>query len=150
MAVARVADTAELADSADTRTAASACQGALAEHTACIDYDGTARLPEFGSGWLGQGSLADKVVMFVSPTGMSPCDVGLTYRLAAAMTLHRGLLWLSGDAGEIDLLARDPQLATLIAARPHPTLLGFLPSAQEKLTARLMKLGQMPRRVLAS
>ncbi len=60
--------------------------------------------------------------------------------------VHRGLVWLAGDPGRIDLIARDPQIAPLVVARPAPGVLGFLPGSSTRLQARLLKLGAAPRR----
>jgi len=62
--------------------------------------------------------------------------------------LHRGLVWLAGDPAELELLAADAQLAALVRARPHPGLLGFAEGAADRVTARLAKLGTVPRRVV--
>lgn len=63
--------------------------------------------------------------------------------------IHRGLRWINGPEAQLDLLVRDPVLGPLLVCRPHPTLLGFLPSAQEKVLARLARIGNVPRRVEA-
>lgn len=65
-------------------------------------------------------------------------------------TVHRGLVWITADPRALDLLLADPQLAKLVAARPAPGLAAVRPADQAKLTARLAKIGQVPRIAEAS
>jgi hypothetical protein len=64
----------------------------------------------------------------------------------APLRVHRGLVWLTGEPEQVEALARDPHIAPLVLARPTAGLLGFARSSVEKVTARLAKLGTVPRR----
>jgi hypothetical protein len=61
--------------------------------------------------------------------------------------VHRGLVWITADPSALDLLLADPQLARLVAARPAPGLAAVRPADQARFTARLAKIGQVPRLV---
>ena len=63
----------------------------------------------------------------------------------ATPTIHRGLVWLTADPRTLDLLLADPQLAKLVATRPAPGLAGIRRGDHARLTARLARLGQVPR-----
>lgn len=64
---------------------------------------------------------------------------------AAPPRVHRNLIWLRADPAALDLLAADPQVARLLLARPAPGIAAVRPADQERLGARLTKLGHVPR-----
>ena len=61
--------------------------------------------------------------------------------------VHRGLVWLTTDPKSLDLLLVDPQLGKLVAARPAPGLAAIRPADEARFTARLARIGQVPRLV---
>ncbi|MFN7144571.1 MAG: hypothetical protein ACK4YP_12405 [Myxococcota bacterium] len=61
--------------------------------------------------------------------------------------VHRGLVWITADPRELDLLLADPHLGKLVAARPAPGLAGVRAADEGRFSARLARIGQVPRRV---
>jgi hypothetical protein len=60
------------------------------------------------------------------------------------MALHVNLLWMQADDSTMELLLKDPTLSKLVVARPAPDMAAFRREDQEKLQARLQKLGHIP------
>lgn len=61
-------------------------------------------------------------------------------------TVHRNLLWLSGQPEKMELLLKDPSVAKLVALQLSPDLVAFRREDQEKVETRLAKLGHAPAR----
>ena len=60
------------------------------------------------------------------------------------MVIHQNLLWVEADPATLELLLKDPTVAKLLAVQVAPNLAGFRREDQEKLQARLSKLGHIP------
>jgi hypothetical protein len=60
------------------------------------------------------------------------------------MVIHQNLLWLEAEPGQLSLLLKDPTLSRLVAVQVAPNLAGFRKEDQEKVQARLAKLGHIP------
>lgn len=60
------------------------------------------------------------------------------------MVLHVNLLWMQADEATMELLLKDPSLSKMVVARPSPEIAAFRKEDQEKLQARLQKLGHIP------
>lgn len=60
------------------------------------------------------------------------------------MVIHQNLLWMEAEPEQLALLLKDPTLSKLLAVRVAPNLAGFRKEDQEKVQARLSKLGHIP------